>query len=167
MNSYSPSHPTTASAHARVAKIHANATLIVMGFAVLIAIYTALALFMVKGAASSSAAQPRLTFLLIGLFLAGGSILLRRSQFAAARLEAVALTRGINSLISHIFTITLISSGIGEAIGLLSLIVGIVGGEVREIVTLGIMGLIVVLSNYPRRAAWSKTVDFYAATLRE
>ncbi|HEY7546083.1 MAG TPA: hypothetical protein VID27_14425, partial [Blastocatellia bacterium] len=58
-----------------------------------------------------------------------------------------------------------IASALAEAIGVLGLLIGFLGGSQMEVISLGVISFAMTLSNYPRRAAWEQVVDYFAATL--
>ena len=92
------------------------------------------------------------------------AITLRRTQLRALRLEVVTGLRGIDGLLKHLVNITIISAALAEIIGVLAIVVAFFGGTAWDVVRLGIVGLVVTLYSYPRREAWQRTIDYYAAT---
>jgi hypothetical protein len=52
-----------------------------------------------------------------------------------------------------------------EVIGTLAFAVVFFGGDQNAVLSLGIVGLVVALSAYPRRRAWQQAVDYFAATI--
>jgi ABC-type microcin C transport system permease subunit YejB len=61
--------------------------------------------------------------------------------------------------------VTLIAAAIAETIGMIALLVSFFGGGQFYVIIFGVVGLVVILSSYPRRAAWEKIVEYYAATM--
>ncbi len=150
------------SALARVAAAHRTSRIIVLAFAASVVIYTVIGIALGEGRAERGARAP---FLLAGLVLALGSMAVRRAQLGRMRLEAVARRRGARGLVRHIFITTLVSSALAEAAGVLGLVSGLLGGSQLEVIILGVIGLMMVLSNYPRRSAWEDAVEHFATTL--
>jgi F0F1-type ATP synthase membrane subunit c/vacuolar-type H+-ATPase subunit K len=148
------------SALARVAAAHRTSR--VLAFAASVVIYTVIGIALGEGRAERGARAP---FLLAGLVLALGSMAVRRAQLGRMRLEAVARRRGARGLVRHIFITTLVSSALAEAAGVLGLVSGLLGGSQLEVIILGVIGLMMVLSNYPRRSAWEDAVEHFATTL--
>ena len=151
-------------ADSRIRAAYHSARLIVLAFAVFIIIYAAIGLYLV------SSRQPRavptqslLTFYMIAVFMAFGSISYRRAQMRRLRLEVIAGLRGVEGLIKHFFQVTLVSAAMAEIIGLLAIMVALFGGEQLDVIRFGVVALVVELFTYPRLGAWQRVVDFFAA----
>ena len=151
---------------AQVAEAHRKAMMIALAMTASIAIYVVIGLVVVSAKESEAGlGQPPLAFVTLVTFLALGSTVLRRTQLRQMRLEAVAGARGIDGLLRHLFTMTIISAALAEAIGILALLVSFFGGGQFYVVIFGVVALVVMLSSYPRRAAWEKIAEYFAATL--
>ena len=156
----------TRTVESRVAEAHNKAKVIVLVFAASIIVYTVIGLVLIK------AKQPRILssqvpipFYVAALFLALGSIAVRRTQMRRLRLEVVAGLRGINGLINHFLKVTIVSAVLAEIIGMLAFVVVFFGGDQNDVIRLGIVGLVVALFAYPRRSAWQQAVAYFAATI--
>jgi hypothetical protein len=108
--------------------------------------------------------QSRLTFIVIAVLLAVASIALRRTQMGRSRLQAVATAGGSDALIRHFLTMTIVASALAEGIGILGLLIGLFGGTQLDVITFGLVGGLILLSNFPRRTAWQKAVEYFALT---
>jgi hypothetical protein len=155
----------TRTIQSRVAEAHNKAKVIVLVFAASIIVYAVVGLILLN------ARQPRILssavpipFYVAALFLALGSIAVRRTQMRRLRLEVVAGLRGINGLINHFLKVTIISAVLAEIIGVLAFVVVFFGGDKSDVIRLGVVGLVVALFAYPRRGAWQQTIDYFAAT---
>lgn len=144
---------------------HRQALMIVALLAMSVVVYTVIGLVLTRQAAGEETSEVQAPFLIGALALSLVAIGIRRALLGRTRLEAVAEKRGLNGLIGHIFNVTIISSAIGEAIGILALIVSFLGGQQTEVLILGAIGLMIVLSNYPRRAAWTSTVEYFSQAM--
>jgi hypothetical protein len=82
------------------------------------------------------------------------SVMIRRVSFQPARILSVHAQAGEKGLAEHMFRITLISSALGEAVGIFGLILGIVSADMYYAYVLCGIGLMAVLSNYPRARQW-------------
>ena len=151
-------------ARSRIAPVHRTSMIIVLAMAASTVFYVIIGLVVAPGA-SIDPPQKRMPLLLTALALAFASLIVRRVQFGRGRLEWVAHKRGIEALIKHFFATTIISSALAEAIGVLGLAASFFGGSRLEVIILGVIGLMMVLSNYPRRSAWEDAVEHFAATL--
>src|SRR5262249_9670096 len=94
-----------------------------------------------------------------------GALIFRRVQMNVARLETVAVRKGISGLLAHLFTTTVISGALAEVVALTGLALSLLGGDSTHVIRLGIVALAVSIYNYPRRSAWRKAVDYFAAAL--
>jgi len=143
---------------------HRVAWLVLVAISISVAIYTVVGLLVVA-ARSEPQEQPqlRIPFYVAALFLALGSFAFRRTQLRWIKLQAVAGTRGRAGLVKYLVNTTIISVGMAELIGLLGLILSFMGASQRDVLTLGIVALIVGLSCYPRRLAWERTVDYLSS----
>ncbi len=156
---------TESDARRRVAAVHRTSRIIVLAMAASTVIYIAIGLAIAPEAGEAADQRKIIPFLVAALLLAFASLVVRRVQFGRGRLEWVAHKRGVEALIKHFFTTTLIASALAEAIGVLGLLIGFLGGSQMEVVSLGVIAFTMTLSTYPRRAAWEQVVDHFAATL--
>lgn len=99
----------------------------------------------------------------VALFLALGSIVLRRIRLSPARLEVAAATGGPDGVARHILNLTMICAAIGEAVGIIGLVLTVMMGDPGHVLRLGAVGLLLVLINYPRRRAWERTIGHFAS----
>jgi hypothetical protein len=159
-------NPEAATNEPRVAQAHHKAKVIVLVFAASIIVYT------VVGLALLSARQPRVLssqvpvpFYVAALFLALGSIAVRRTQMRRLRLEVVAGLRGVEGLINHFLQVSVVSAVLAEIIGMLALVIVFFGGEQGDVIRLGLVGLVVALFAYPRRGAWQQAIDYFSDSL--
>jgi hypothetical protein len=160
--------PEVRTAQSRVAEAHNKAKVIVLVFAASIIVY------MVAGLVLINARQPRvlssqvpIPFYVAALFLALGSIAVRRTQMRRLRLEVVAGLRGTGGLINHFMQVSIISAVLAEIIGMLALVIVFFGGDQSDVIRLGLVGLFVALFAYPRRGAWQQAIDYFSATIPE
>jgi hypothetical protein len=150
----------------RVTVAQSTTAMIVLAIGFSIGIYMAIGLIilgMSKQTVASS--NNEMQFLIAAGLLAFASIAYRRAQFGRIRLEVIATLRGLEGLIKHFAQTTIISVAIAEIIGLLSLLIVFFGGTQGDVLILGIVGLAVVFSNYPRREPWLKTAQYFEANL--
>jgi F0F1-type ATP synthase membrane subunit c/vacuolar-type H+-ATPase subunit K len=148
----------------RVTQAHRTAMIIMFALTASIAVYAALGLIILYTRdVAPRPVQARIPFFVAALFLALGSIAFRRTQLRWLRLEVVGGLRGPEGVIKHFFKTALVSAALAEAIGLLALVIVFFGGDTRDVLSLGIVALLIVLTSYPRRSAWEKAVEYFAA----
>ena len=154
-----------ANVKAQITAAHRPVELIVLALAFSIAIYTIIGLVLLStGEQESEASGFRIPFFVAALFLSLGSITLRRTQFRWIKLQAVADARGVAGLLRHLANVTIISAILAEVVGILGLLISFFGGGRNEVIIFGAIGLMVALSCYPRRAAWERAANYFAAT---
>jgi hypothetical protein len=159
-------NPEAGTIQSRVAEAHRKAKVIVLLLAASIIVYTVVGLILVSTRqAGLVTSDVRIPFYVAALFLALGSIALRRAQMRRLRLEVIAGLRGVGGLVNHFLQVSVVSAALAEIIGVLALVIVFFGGDRGDVINLGVVALVVSLSNYPRRAAWQRAVDYYAATL--
>ena len=152
-------------AKARVAAAHRSAATVVLAIAVSIAVYTAAGLLLVREyVLQAGPEQSRMTLIVIAVFLALGSIAIRRTQLSPSKIQGVSEQRGIDGLIKHLFTVTLILAALAEGIGILAILMGRFGGSHLDVITFALVASVILGSNFPRRAAWERAVKFFAST---
>lgn len=150
----------------RVAEAHRKAKVIVLALAASILVYTVTGIILVNARQPRTmTSEVRIPFYVAALFLALGSIALRRAQMRRLRLEVVAGLRGIGGLVNHFLKVSVVSAALAEIIGVLALVIVFFGGEIGDVINLGVVALVISLSNFPRRAAWQQAADYYAATI--
>jgi hypothetical protein len=143
---------------------HLKASRIVMAMAASIPIYTAVGLLVARSLDDQAASRrPLMPFIVAVIFLALGSTVLRRTQLRWLRLQAVAGLRGVEGLINHLTRTTIMSAALAEAIGLLALVISFLSGDQYYVLIFGVVGFVVAIASYPRRAAWERTVEHFAS----
>lgn len=119
-----------------------------------------------KGGASDLMSV-RVPVYVAALFIAMGSIALRRSQMRWLRLSNIAEVRGAEGLIKHLLNMTIILAALAEVIGLLGLVLCFSGGVMRDGLIMGAVAFLIVLPVFPRRQVWEKTVADLAPAIPE
>ena len=149
----------------RVAAAHKTALILVLALTLSVIIYAGVGLLIIHTRGSRPQAELPYPFYAAAAALAIGSIVFRRAQLSATRLEGVAGTRGVNGLIKHLVNSTIVVAAFAEIIGVLALVVAFNSGDQADVVRLGIVALVVSLYNYPRRSAWQKAVDYFSVAM--
>jgi len=115
----------------------------------------------------SGGTAARIPVYVAALFIALGSIALRRAQMRWLRLSTVAEVRGAEGLIRHLLNTTIILAALAEVIGLLGLVLCFSGGVIRDSLIMGAVAFLIVLPVFPRRQVWEKAVADLAPAIRE
>jgi hypothetical protein len=153
-----------ATLNSQVSAAHKTALIIVLTFAMSIVVYMGVGLLKLNLKGANVQAQLPFPFYGGAAALAIGSILVRRALLHRTKLEVVAVTRGMEGLIKHLLNSTIIAAALAEVIGLLALVVAFFGGDQNDVIRLSLVGLAVLVWNYPRRSAWERAVYYFAAT---
>ena len=148
----------------QVAAAHRTALMIVMSLAMSVGVFIAAGLLLGPRVPETKTTITPVPFYAMAIFFALGSIIFSRTQMHRIRLQAVALRRGPEGLIRHFVTTTIVSAALAEIIGVLGLVGSMLTGESDIVVRLGVVALAIIFYNYPRRGAWQKAVEYYAAS---
>lgn len=154
----------TEETRSRVAAAHRTALTLVLAFAMSIVIYAGVGLVILGMRGTNMRAELPYAFYAAAAILAIGTIVIRRAQLHGMKLEVVAAKRGVEGLIKHLLSATILAAAIAEIIGVLSLLVAFFGGDRGDVIRLGVVALAVSFYNYPRRSAWQRVVDYFSAT---
>ena len=150
----------------RVAEAHRKAKVIVLLLAASVIVYAIVGLVLVNAREPRVvSSQVPIPFYVAAVFLALGSIALRRAQLRRLRLDVVAGLRGVAGLVNHFMQVAVVSAALAEIIGVLAFVIVFFGGGQSDVLRLGVVALAVTLYAYPRRAAWQRAVDYYVATM--
>jgi len=96
----------------------------------------------------------RITIVVLGI----GAVTLRRTRFAAMRLQDIAALRGISGLLTTLQNTTIQVAVIAGIISMLGFLLMMLTGDPSNMVFIGVAALAVLIYAYPRRAAWQKVV---------
>jgi len=138
---------------------HRAAVTVVVGFILL-----TLALILIAFAAHQKLYRPmgppwlpgalRIAILFLGL----GAITLRRTRFAAMRLQDIAGVRGLSGLLKTLQGTTVQVAMLALAIALIGFIGTMLTDNEYEMLRAGLVAIAVLLYCYPRRSAWQRVV---------
>ena len=152
----------------KVDAAHRIALIVVVAVMSCIVVYVAVGLIVLNGKSRpSDGSSARIPIYVSALFIALGSVALRRSQMRWLRLSTVAEVRGAGGLISHLLRTTIILAALADLIGLLGLMISFTGGDMRDVLIMGAVALLIVLPVFPRRRVWEKTVADLAPAIPE
>jgi hypothetical protein len=144
-----------------------------IGLIVVVAVMLSIAASMVAGLivlnsnGPSEGSATRVPIYVAALFIALGSVALRRSQMRWLRLATVAEVRGAEGLVRHLLNTTIVLAALAELIGLLGLVLCFTGGGVRDVLIIAAVALLIVLPVFPRRKVWEKAVADLAPEVSE
>ncbi|MBD0373035.1 MAG: hypothetical protein ICV60_19500 [Pyrinomonadaceae bacterium] len=98
-------------------------------------------------------------FLRISIVIMGiGAVTLRRTRFAAMRLQDIAAVRGVSALLATLQNTTVLVAVLGGLIALIGFFLMMLTVDASNMVFIGIAALAVLLYAYPRRAAWQRVL---------
>ncbi len=87
-----------------------------------------------------------------------GAFTLRRTKFAAMRLQDIAALSGISGLLRSLQSTTVQVAFLGGAIALMGFIITMLTGKPFDMLRAAGAALIVLIYCYPRRSAWQRVV---------
>ncbi|HJQ67446.1 MAG TPA: hypothetical protein VKA70_00630 [Blastocatellia bacterium] len=150
--------------HARVAVFHSKAKTIVLAMMGSIVLLSAIGFWIAGSRTAPRTGQMPVAFVVGVIFLALGATAVRRTQLRWLRLQAVGALRGVEGVLKHLLRMTVIVAALAEAIGVLSLLVGVIAGEQFYVLVFGLVATVVLLSSYPRRMAWERAAEYFASS---
>jgi hypothetical protein len=142
-----------------LARRHRTATLFVAGFFVLDLLLLAIAYF-----SSDRIFRPGDPSIVMGLWIAIlvcglGAFVLRRTRFAAMRLQDIAALKGISGLLKTLEGTTIQIAAIGGAIALMGFIITILKGDWTDMLRAAGVSAIVLIYCFPFKSAWQRVVN--------
>ena len=150
--------PTAANVQTELRRRHRSAVTVVAAFFALTLVLVAVAFFALK--AITRTGDPRLPMYLwiVILTLGLGAFVLRRTRFAAMRLQDTAALRGISGLLQTLQGTTVQIATMAGAIALLGFIIAIHTGNEFDMLRAGGVALIVLIYCFPFRGGWERVV---------
>lgn len=96
----------------------------------------------------------RITIVILGV----GAVVLRRTRFAAMRLQDIAAVRGVSAMLATLQNTTVQVAAIGGVIAILGFILMMLTVDPSNMVFIGLAALVFLIYCYPRRAAWQRVL---------
>ena len=87
-----------------------------------------------------------------------GAFVVRRTKFAAMRLQDIAAVQGVSGLLKTLQDTTIQVASIGGAIALMGFMITILRGDWTDMLRAGGVAAIVLVYSYPFRSAWQRVV---------
>jgi hypothetical protein len=150
--------PNSQAVQNELVRRHRTATLVVAGFLILDAALVAIAFF-----AADRIFRPGDPSIVMGLWIAVlvfglGAFVIRRTKFAAMRLQDVAAVKGVSGLLKTLQGTTIQIACIGGAIALMGFVITILLGDWTSMLRAGGVSAIVLVYCFPFRSAWERVV---------
>lgn len=140
-----------------------RATLIIVAAQVLLTIVLIIAgLFITPNSENKGAtveAETLRTLWIVIIFIAVGTFLLRRMYFRWDRLRDIALLKGVKGLLRTLQSSAIILAVLAETIVVVGFIIAFLSGEKFDTLRAGIVALILLAINFPRKSVWEKIVS--------
>lgn len=122
------------------------------------AILIGLAFLLAQTSENSVTSQSLFSLWLVVLFIAAGSFVLRRVLFSWARLQNVAVLRGISAVLQTLQVNAIFLGSLAELVALIGFLLAVLSGDKWDMFRAGAVSFIVFLANFPRKSAWEKIV---------
>ena len=150
--------PNSAGLQNELVRRHRTATLVVAGFLILDVALVAIAFF-----TADRIFRPGDPSTVMGLWIAVlvfglGAFVIRRTKFAAMRLQDVAAVKGVSGLLKTLRDTTIQVACIGGAIALMGFVIAILRGDWTDMLRAGGVSAIVLVYCFPLRSAWERVV---------
>lgn len=154
--------PTVESIHEELTRRRRTAVIAIAGMFGVTLLLAALTFTGVRFALSSSLLSPildvalRIAIVVFGL----GAVALRRTRFAALRLQDIAALEGAPGLLATLRNTTVLVALLGGAIAVMGFIIAMIPGNgPKDMLYIGLITVAVLLYCYPRRSAWERVVQ--------
>jgi hypothetical protein len=150
--------PNSQAVQNELVRRHRTAILVVAGFLILDVALVAIAFF-----AADRIFRPGDPSIVLGLWIAVlvsglGAFMIRRTKFAAMRLQEVAAVKGVSGLLKTLQGTTIQIACIGGAIALMGFVIAILLGDWTNMLRAGGVSAIVLVYCFPFRSAWERVV---------
>jgi hypothetical protein len=150
--------PNSQAVQNELVRRHRTAILVVAGFLILDVVLVAIAFF-----AADRIFRPGDPSIVMGLWIAVlvsglGAFVIRRTKFAAMRLQDVAAVKGVSGLLKTLQGTTIQIACIGGAIALMGFVIAILLGDWTNMLRAGGVSAIVLVYCFPFRSAWERVV---------
>jgi hypothetical protein len=139
---------------------------IALGLTAGIVLYIVVGLMILGSRSAVPRDQLLIPFYAAAAMCALGALVLRRIQMQGSRLESVAVRRGIDGLLGHLVTTTIISGALAEVVAVLGLLLSLLTSDLTHVLRLGVVALAVSVYNFPRLRAWQQAVEYFEQTAR-
>lgn len=147
---------------AELARRHKTTTTTVWSLLIAVVLLCVLAFvskkFLTQQINSSLDIAVRISILIFGL----GAITLRRTKFAAMRLQDIGGLKGPSGLLITLQRTTVQVAIIGAAIGVIGFVGTLLTGNEFYTYVAGVVGAVVILYAYPVRSSWERAVQRFA-----
>ncbi len=92
------------------------------------------------------------------IFIAIMTFILRRMLTRWDRLKNIALLKGIPGLLNSLQINAIIIGAMAILIVIIGLLIAILGGIRTDVISFGVVALLIILINFPRKIVWEKIV---------
>jgi len=137
---------------------HRATVIVVAAFFVLTVILIAIAFLAINKIARPGDPKLPMSLWIAILMFGFGAFALRRTRFAATRLEDIAALRGISGLLQTLQGTTIQVACLAGAISLMGFVIAVYTGNEFDMLRAGGVAIIVLIYSYPFRSAWERVV---------
>jgi MFS family permease len=132
-------------------------TFIIVVFGVTVIVYMLVGRMVALMAERDRSDERYRNFYYAAIAIGMGVVMLRRVLLSNVQMEVVA-RRGVNAVLGRMSTVSMIGAALGEAVGILGMVVSILTGDSNFSWRLGMVGIMLIVYSYPRRWEWEKQV---------
>ncbi|MEP6706149.1 MAG: hypothetical protein ABJC05_01445 [Pyrinomonadaceae bacterium] len=137
---------------------HRATVMVVAAFFVLTLVLIAIAFLAMNKIARPGDQRLSLPLWIAILFFGFGAFALRRTKFAAMRLQDIAALRGISGLLQTLQGTTIQVACLAGAISLMGFVIAMRSVNEYDMLRAGGVAIIVLIYSYPFRSAWERVV---------
>lgn len=156
--------PTAANVQIELRRRHRATVMVVAAFFALTLVLVAVTFLAIK--AITRTGDPRLPmYLWIAILTFGlGAFALRRTRFAAMRLQDIAALRGTSGLLQTLQSTTIQIASLAGAIALIGFIIAMHTGNEFDMLRAGGVAIVVLIYCYPFRSSWERVMHGIASS---
>ena len=139
-------------------KCHRATVFIIAAQFLLIVALIVVSFFITPNAVGGISTETLRTLWVVIIFIAVGTFLLRRTFFRWDRLRDIALLKGVKGLLRTLQSNAIILTALAETIVVIGFVISFLSGEKFDTLRAGIVAVILLAINFPRKPVWEKIV---------
>lgn len=143
---------------AELERRYRTTTIVVAAQILLAVVLIIVSLFISPNAENTISGETLRTLWIILIFIAVGTFILRRMFFRWDRLRDIALLKGIKGLLRTLQSNAIILAVLAELVVLVGFVISFLSGERFDTLRAGIVALVLLAINFPRKSVWEKIV---------
>ncbi len=151
--------PDNNSAQDELSRRYKSAAMVVNGLITLTLVLVAIIVLLGRSAVQKDNSSLDMGWRIAVVILGFCAIALRRTKFAAMRLQDIAALRGLSGLLAALQKTTVQVAVLAGAITIIGAVVSLLTGKVSYTLLSAVITLVVLIYCYPRKSAWQRVAQ--------